>query len=89
MTKQEKDKCEKLLDEAALNLDRADAEWEDYEDAKRGGYDDDEEISLRQFENHRGYAEGIYEALAVLGYKSEKMAEIGKRIQEEWLWKKN
>lgn len=89
MTKQEKDKCEKLLDEAALNLDRADAEWEDYEDAKRGGYDDDEEISLRQFENHRGYAEGIYQALAVLGYKSEKMAEIGKRIQEEWLWKKN
>lgn len=80
MTKQEKDKCEKLLDEAALNLDRADAEWEDYEDAKRGGYDDDEEISLRQFENHRGYAEGIYQALAVLGYKSEKMAEISKRI---------
>ena len=89
MTKQEKDKCEKLLNEAAMNLDRADAEWEDYEDAKRGGYNDDEEISLRQFENHRGYAEGIYQALAVLGYKSEKMAEIGKRIQEEWLWKKN
>lgn len=80
MTKQEKDKCEKLLDEAALNLDRADAEWEDHKDAKRGGYDDDEEISLRQFENHRGYAEGIYQALAVLGYKSEKMMEIGKRI---------
>lgn len=80
MTKQEKDKCEKLLNEAALNLDRADAEWEDYEDAKRDGYYDDEEISLRQFENHHGYAEGIYQALAVLGYKSEKMAEIGKRI---------
>lgn len=80
MTKQERDKCEKLLNEVAMNLDRADANWEDFEDAKRGGYSDDAEISLRQFENHRGYAEGIYQALAVLGYKSEKMMEIGKRI---------
>lgn len=77
MTKQEKDKCEKLLNEAAMNLDRADANWKDYEDAKRDGCYDDEEISLRQFENNRGYAEGIYQALAVLGYKSEKMMKIG------------
>ena len=80
MTKQERDKCEKLLNEAAMNLDRADANWKDYEDAKRDGCYDDEEISLRQFENHQRYAEGIYQALAVLGYKSEKMMEIGKRI---------
>jgi len=80
MTKQEKDKCERLLNEAAMNLDRADDNWKDYEDAKRGGYSDDEKISLRQFENHRGYAEGIYQALAVLGYKSEMMVEMGKRI---------
>ena len=80
MTKQEKDKCEKLLNEAAMNLDRADAELEDYEDAKRGGYDDDEEICLRQFEYYHGYAKGIYQALVVLGYKSEEMEEIGKRI---------
>ena len=89
MTKQEKDKCEKLLNEAALNLDRADAEWKRYECNKRGGCYINAEISLREFENHRGYVEGIYQALAVLGYKSEKMAEIGKRIQEEWLWEKN
>lgn len=80
MTKQKMEKCEKLLDEALLNLSNADAEWEDYEDAKRGGYNDDEEISLRKFENHRGYAEGIHQALAVLGYKSEKMMKIGKKI---------
>ena len=80
MTKQEMEKCEKLLDEALLNLDNADVEWEDYEDAKRGGYDEAEEISLRKFESHRGYAGGIYQALAVLGYKSKKMTEIGKRI---------
>lgn len=80
MTKREKDKCEELLNEAAFNLEKADAEWKDYEDAKTGGYDDDEEFSLRQFENHRGYSEGIYHALAVLGYKSEKMMKISKRI---------
>ncbi|SCH16706.1 Uncharacterised protein [uncultured Clostridium sp.] len=80
MTKQEKDKCEKLLDEAERNFDRADTTWKDYENAKSGGYDVDAEISLRDSENCHGYAEGIYQALAVLGYKSEKMMEIGKRI---------
>lgn len=80
MTKQEEDKCKRLLDEVAGCLNTACAKWKDYEDAKRYGYSDDVEISLRQFENYHGYAEGIYQALAVLGYKSEKMAEIGKRI---------
>ena len=80
MTKQEKDKCEKLLNEVLLSLNKTDADWEDYENAKRGGYHDDEEISLRKFENHRGYAEGIYQALAVLGYKSKNMTEISKKI---------
>ena len=80
MTKQEKYKCEKLLNEAAMNLNRADIKWKNYEDAKRSGCDCDKEINLRDFENHRGYAEGIYQTLAVLGYKSEKMEEIGKRI---------
>lgn len=79
MTKQEKDKCEKLLNEVAMSLDRADDKWKNYEDAKRGGCDCDKEVSLRDFENHRGYAEGIYQALAVLGYKSEKMMEIIKK----------
>lgn len=77
MTKQEVDKCKRLLDEAALNLDRADTEWKRYEDKKRDGNYIDAEISLRSFENHHGYAEGIYQALAVLGYKSEKMKKIG------------
>lgn len=80
MIKPEKDKCEKLLDEAALNLDRSDAKWKRYKDNKRDGYYINAEISLREFEHCRGYAEGIYQALAVLGYKSEKMEEIGKRI---------
>lgn len=34
MTKQEKDKCEKLLNEVATSLDRADDKWKNYEDAK-------------------------------------------------------
>ena len=80
MTKQEKDKCEKLLDEIVLSLDRSDSAWKSYEGKKRDGCYVDAEIRLRSFENHHGYAEGIYQALAVLGYKNEKMIEIGKRI---------
>lgn len=37
-------------------------------------------MEIRDIEIDNEYAEGIYRALAVLGYKSEKMAEIGKRI---------
>ena len=50
MTKQEKEKCEKLLNEVAMSLDRADVKWKNYEDVKRGGCDCDKEISLRDFD---------------------------------------
>lgn len=80
MTKQEKDKCEKLLDEALENLYETDLDWMDYEMAKKSKCYDAMEACLRKFENHGGYAEGIYQALAVLGYKSEKMTEFGKKL---------
>ena len=80
MTKQEKDKCEKLLDDVYLYLNNAEPNWDDYEKAKREKCYENAETSLRLYESNRSYAEGIYQALVVLGYKSEKMAEIGKRI---------
>lgn len=80
MTKQEMEKCEKLLDDVCLYLDHADPNWEDYEKAKSEKRYTDAETSLRLYDSNRNYAEGIYQALAVLGYKSEKMTETGKRI---------
>lgn len=77
MTKQEKDKCEKLMDEAVRNAENANEEF--YKAGKC--YDTTERHILEtKAWSHRGYAEGIYQALAVIGYKSEKMEEIGKRI---------
>lgn len=35
MTKQEKDKCEKLLDDVYLYLNNAEPNWDDYKKAKR------------------------------------------------------
>lgn len=80
MTKQEKDKCEKLLDDVYLHLNNAEPNWDVYERAKREKCYGNAETSLRLYESNRSYAEGIYQALAVLGYKSEKMMEIGKKL---------
>ena len=36
----------------------------------------DMEFNMRDCDYHRGYAEGINQALAVIGFKHERMAEL-------------
>lgn len=38
------------------------------------------ECALRNADQLRGYAEGIYQALAVIGYSSERMKELTGKI---------
>lgn len=77
MTKLEYTKCEKLMDEAIRNAENANEEF--YKAGKC--YDIIEKsVLLAQAHNHRGYAEGINQALAVIGFKHELMEELGKLI---------
>ena len=82
MNKIEKERCEKLIEEAKENLNLSNTYWEkyqmmiDYQDEDEVGI----EIALRQCDRHRGYAEGIYQALVVIGYYSASMEELTKRI---------
>ena len=56
-----------------VERDRCD-QWAKYEKYKKEGNEVETEIALRNFESHKGYAEGICEALAVVGYnKSENL----------------
>ncbi len=72
MNKVERDKCEKLINEANKNIYEAREQWVKYEKYKKECNEVETEIALRNFESHKGYAEGIYQALAVIGYnKSE------------------
>lgn len=80
MTKIEKQRCEKLIEKAKENLDLSDMYWKDYEKLKERENKTDTEIAMRQADQHIGYAEGIYQALVVIGYSSTSMEELTERI---------
>ena len=79
MTKLEYMKCEKLMNEAIRNAENANESWKKYERYKKDNMVE-VEIGMREFDYHMGYAEGINQALAVIGFKHERMAELCKLI---------
>lgn len=78
MTKSESIKCEKLMEEAIKNAEAASRSWEKHKKCKMENNMIDAEIAIREFDYHRGYAEGINQALVVIGFKHEQM----KKLQE-------
>ena len=80
MTKVEKQRCEKLVEEAERNLENSDLEYSKYERLKKEEEKNDAECALRNADQLRGYAEGIYQALVVIGYSSESMKELTEKI---------
>lgn len=80
MTKIEKERCEKLIEEARRNLNNSDVEYSKSERLQKEGKIIDAECALRNADQLRGYAEGIYQALTVIGYYSASMEELTKRI---------
>lgn len=77
MTKFEYTKYEKLMNEAIRNAEAANEEF-----YKAGNSYDTTERHIWETKawNHRGYAEGINQTLAVIGFKHELMAKLGKLI---------
>lgn len=80
MTKIEKKRCEKLIEEAERDLEKSDMEYSKYERLQKEGEKVGAECALRNADQLRGYAEGIYQALAVIGYSSERMKELTGKI---------
>lgn len=76
MTKIEKAKCERLIEEAKRNLEDSNIEYAKYERLKREEKKVDAECALRNADQLQGYAEGIYQALSVIGYSSESMKAL-------------
>lgn len=77
VTKLETMKCEKLMEEAIINAENANEEFSKADTCKDII---EKSILLAQAHNHIGYAEGINQALAVIGFKHERMEELGKLI---------
>lgn len=80
MTKIEKRRCEQLAQEALKSLRNASTEYGEWELLGRGNSPTAAQISLRKADRHQGYAEGIYQALVVIGYNSESMKELSELI---------
>ena len=80
MTRVEKEKSEILIDEAFINYKCSQTEWEIYEAFNKEGNSIEAEFHLRRFQDKRSFAEGIYQALAVLGFKCPKMKEFSKLL---------
>ena len=75
MTKTERYKCEKLMEEAILKAKQSEEEFEKANDYNADG-DERAEVEYRISDQHYGEAVGINQALAVLGFKHEKMKEL-------------
>lgn len=70
MTKLEKAKCEILMEEAIKKAKAANEDFSNYNAEKD---ETNKRILLERGQNHLGYAEGIHQALAVLGFKHTRM----------------
>lgn len=75
MTKIENGKCEKLMEEAINNAKQADEEYKTciqlLNECKIGA-----DTEQRKADQHYGYADGIRQALATLGFKHDRMKEL-------------
>lgn len=73
MTKAEQKKCKKLMEEAIRNAENAKDEFDEVE-SKDDIYEKYMLMGLAQ--SHMGYADGINQALACIGFKHERMKEL-------------
>ena len=71
MTKLEYNRCLNSLKEAAYSLNVADSEYKRYEETN------DVTWLMSSFE-HRGYAEGIVQALACIGFRHKDLEKLSR-----------
>ena len=69
--------CEKLLNDAILQTRKSQMEFDEANNSTSKSTFD---MKRLQAQNHRGYAEGIYQCLLLLGYKGKKLRELGELL---------
>lgn len=80
MTKTEYKKCERLMEEAIRKAADSKREYSRYELFLQKNDTTHAEVEQRKADQHYGYAEGINQVLAVLGFKHDKMKELSKLV---------
>lgn len=77
MTKVEYEKCEKLMEEA---IQKAEQAKEEFDKARSEKDIYNLQVLMESAQNHLGYAEGINQTLAVIGFKHERMKELSELV---------
>ena len=77
MTKVEYEKCEKLMEEAIMEAADSSVDYEEYACLLKKGKRVNARCSQRLADQEIGYAAGIYQALAVIGFEHERMKVLG------------
>lgn len=80
MTKQEVKKCEKLMYDAIWKATNSKEDYTAYERLLKEGNQVDAECKLRRADQEIGYAEGINQALVILGFKHNGMKELSELL---------
>lgn len=80
MTKLEYGKCEKLMEEAIRKANNSNEDYKAFERLRKEGKKVDAKCKLRLADQEIGYAEGINQALATLGFKHDRMKELSKLL---------
>lgn len=77
MTKVEYTRCEKLMEEA---IQKAEQAMEEFNKAEMEKDIVNKSVLLGLAHNHLGYADGINQTLACIGFRHERMKELGKLL---------
>ena len=80
MTKLEYEKCEKLMYNAILKAGSAHKGYKAYKWLHKEGREVDAEWKRRVADQEFGYADGINQVLATLGFKHDRMKELSKLL---------
>lgn len=79
MTKIEYGKCEKLMEEAIMEMRQSNEEYKAYNQLLNKDITK-AETEQRKADQHYGEAIGIEQALATLGFKHDRMKELSKLL---------
>lgn len=80
MTKQEKIKCEYLVNNAIYKATNAKISYTEYERLLKEGKQIEAECKLRLSDQLLGFSDGVYHALCLLGFDHEKMKELAELL---------
>lgn len=82
MTKEEFKRCQEVIQKAEEKAKKAEELWLGYVKYKNAGNTENANVRYRNFDYHRGYAEGLCQALCMIGVDCADVQESIQRLSK-------